>query len=216
MKCLFTILSLVVAVSTIQEFEVTDEVYFDIMIDNHPAGRIVIGLFGEIAPKTVKNFITLATTGVEGKTYIGTRFHKVIKKYLIQAGDVEKTDGYGSISIYGKYFEDETFEVKHTVPLFVSMANIGRNTNGCQFFITTVTAPWLDGFHTSFGKVVSGEAIIYKIEQVKTDNDNNPLIPVVIYDCGILRTVEPYIISDKTYDYEYSNIFNTILFISVH
>lgn len=67
-----------------ETFKVTDQVYFDIMIDNHPVGRIVIGLFGDIAPKTVKNFITLATTGVAGKKYDGTTFHRVIKKFMIQ------------------------------------------------------------------------------------------------------------------------------------
>ena len=73
-----------IALLQAETFKVTDQVYFDIMIDNHPAGRIVIGLFGEIAPKTVKNFVTLATTGIAGKTYIGTTFHRVIKKFMIQ------------------------------------------------------------------------------------------------------------------------------------
>ncbi|XP_014483138.1 PREDICTED: peptidyl-prolyl cis-trans isomerase, rhodopsin-specific isozyme-like [Dinoponera quadriceps] len=202
MKRLLTIVVLVAAASTAIEaetFKITDKVYFDIMIDNHPVGRIVIGLFGDIAPKTVKNFITLATTGVAGKKYTGTRFHRVIKKFMIQGGDVENGDGTGSISIYGKYFEDETFEVKHNGPLFVSMANAGKDTNGCQFFITTIATPWLDDHHTIFGKVVSGEAVVFKIEQTKTDSDDVPLIPVVIYESGILPT-EPYTISDNPYD----------------
>ncbi|EFN75266.1 Peptidyl-prolyl cis-trans isomerase, rhodopsin-specific isozyme [Harpegnathos saltator] len=202
MKRLLTVVVLVAAVSTVVEaetFKVTDTVYFDIMIDNHPVGRIVIGLFGEIAPKTVKNFITLATTGVAGKKYTGSKFHRVIKKFMIQGGDVENGDGTGSISIYGKYFDDETFEVKHSGPLFVSMANAGKNTNGCQFFITTIATPWLDDHHTIFGKVVSGEAVVFKIEQTKTDSDDIPLVPVVIYESGILPT-EPYSISDNPYD----------------
>jgi cyclophilin family peptidyl-prolyl cis-trans isomerase len=82
---------------------------------------------------------------------------------IVAAGDVEQDDGYGSISIYGKYFEDETFQVKHTAPLFVSMANIGKDTNGCQFFITTVMAPWLDGYHTAFGKVIKS---IYRLKKL--------------------------------------------------
>lgn len=65
-------------------FTVTDKVYFDVMIDDHPAGRIVLGLFGDVAPKTVKNFLTIATTGVNGRTYAGTLFHRVIKKFMIQ------------------------------------------------------------------------------------------------------------------------------------
>lgn len=201
MKRLLTIIVLMAAASTIEAetFTVTDHVYLDIMIDNHPAGRIVIGLFGDIAPKTVKNFITLATTGVAGKKYTGTRFHRVIKKFMIQGGDVENGDGTGSISIYGKYFDDETFEVKHSGPLFVSMANAGPNTNGCQFFITTIATPWLDDHHTIFGKVVSGEDVVFKIEQTKTDSDDIPLVPVVIYDSGTLPT-ESYTVSNNPYE----------------
>lgn len=65
-------------------FTVTDKVYFDVMIDDHPAGRIVLGLFGDVVPKTVKNFLTIATTGIDGKTYAGTTFHRIIKKFMIQ------------------------------------------------------------------------------------------------------------------------------------
>nr|XP_012229414.1 PREDICTED: peptidyl-prolyl cis-trans isomerase, rhodopsin-specific isozyme-like [Linepithema humile] len=202
MKCLLTIVVLVAAATSTTEaetYKVTDQVYLDIMIDNHPAGRIVIGLFGDIAPKTVKNFVTLATTGLAGKKYAGTTFHRVIKKFMIQGGDVENGDGTGSISIYGKYFDDETFKVKHSGPLFVSMANAGKNTNGCQFFITTIATPWLDDHHTVFGKVVNGEAVVFKIEQTKTNSDDVPVAPVVIYDSGTLPT-EPFTVSDNPYE----------------
>lgn len=197
------IVILVTAALTIkaETFKVTNEVYFDITIDNHPVGRIIIGLFGDIAPKTVKNFITLATTGTAGKKYMGTKFHRVIKKFMIQGGDVENGDGTGSISIYGKYFDDETFEVKHSGPLFVSMANAGKNTNGCQFFITTIATPWLDDHHTVFGKVISGEDVVFKIEQTKTDSDDVPLVPVVIYDSGTLPT-ETYFYTSSDTPYE--------------
>lgn len=87
----------------------------------------------------------------------------VFSFFFCEGGDVDKGDGSGSISIYGKYFEDEDSGIKHTGPGFVSMANAGENTNGCQFFITTVATPWLDGHHTVFGKVINNLIIIYNI-----------------------------------------------------
>jgi len=104
---------------------VTKQVYLDIKIGDRDAGKLIIGLFGENAPKTVENFFTLATTGLNGKTYKGTKFHRVIKRFMIQGGDLDKGDGSGSTSIYGKYFDDEAFEVKHTTPGMLSMANAG-------------------------------------------------------------------------------------------
>ncbi|KAK0162944.1 hypothetical protein PV327_006670 [Microctonus hyperodae] len=179
---------------------VTDQVFLDIMIDDYPVGRITIGLFGEAAPKTVKNFITIATEGINGRTYAGTKFQRVIKKFMIQGGDVDKGDGSGSISIYGKYFEDEDSGIKHAGPGFVSMANAGENTNGCQFFITTVATPWLDGHHTVFGKVIDGEDVLFKIEQTKTDADDAPTSPVVILKSGKIPTEKPFYISDDPYE----------------
>lgn len=92
-------------------------------------GRIVLGLFGDAAPKTVANFATLAS---EEPGYKGTSFHRVISSFMIQGGAV-----IGRNSIYGGSFEDETFQFKHTGPGLLSMANAGPNTNGAQFFITT-------------------------------------------------------------------------------
>ncbi|XP_014230843.1 peptidyl-prolyl cis-trans isomerase 6-like [Trichogramma pretiosum] len=181
-------------------FTITDQVYFDIMIGDNPAGRMVIGLFGEDTPKTVKNFMTLASEGIEGKTYAGSKFHRVIKKFMVQGGDIEKNDGSGSISIYGKYFDNENFKFDHVGPGMVSMANAGKDTNGCQFFITTIATPWLDGQHTVFGKVVDGMDVVFKIENTRTDVDDHPILPVVIQECGILPTYSPYTVSDNPYD----------------
>ncbi|XP_034951291.1 peptidyl-prolyl cis-trans isomerase, rhodopsin-specific isozyme-like [Chelonus insularis] len=202
MNLLFVVIFISVTCPVIQatSYKVTDQVFLDIMIDDYPIGRIVIGLFGEAAPKTVKNFLTIATTGINGRTYSGSKFHRIIKKFMIQGGDIDKGNGSGSISIYGKYFEDEDSGYKHAGPGFVSMANAGKNTNGCQFFITTVATPWLDGVHTVFGKVIDGQDVLFRIEQTKTDVNDAPVVPVVILKSGQIPTPEPFYISDDPYD----------------
>lgn len=90
-------------------------------------------------------------------------------------------DGKGSISIYGTYFADENLEINHTAPGFLAMANKGPNTNGCQFYITTMSAPWLDGKHTIFGKVIRGQGYVHTVEKVylftKDFNQINPQGP---------------------------------------
>jgi peptidylprolyl isomerase len=153
------------------EHKVTAEFYLDISHGDNFSGRIVLGLFEDYAPKTVENFRQICTKGIDGLSYNGTRFHRVIYKFLIQGGDILKGDGAGSISIYGKHFEDENLTINHTAPAYIGMANQGPDTNGCQFYITTVTAPWLNGKHTVFGKVVNGQEFIHLTERVKTTTD---------------------------------------------
>lgn len=182
------------------QYKVTDQVYLDIEQNDQRLGRIVLGLFGEITPITVKNFVTIAGKGVDGNTYAGSKFHRVIPKFMIQGGDILTNNGSGSTSIYGKYFDDENFDIKHNGPGFISMANAGKNTNGCQFFITTIPTPWLDGHHTVFGKVVEGQDIVHKIEQMKTDSDDHPVDEVLIKESGVINTPMPFFVSDEHYE----------------
>ncbi len=163
--------------------------YFDIQIGNNYAGRVYFELFDEIVPRTCMNFRTLCMKSVTGKgeaDYKGVPFHRVIKNFMIQCGDTTNGDGTGGMSIYGRNFEDENFELTHNQTGLLSMANAGPNTNGSQFFITT-KAPLqhLDGKHVVFGMVVKGYEIIKKIEKLQTNENDVPYEEVRVIDCGL-------------------------------
>lgn len=149
-------------------------------------GPITLELYTPQAPKTVRNFVTLAQRGY----FDGTVFHRVIPSFMIQGGDPTGT-GRGGQSIYGDKFEDEIDpSLKHTGAGVVSMANAGPDTNGSQFFITLAPTPWLDGKHTIFGRVKSGMGVVKRMGLVRTDAEDRPVEDVKIVRARVLAEDE--------------------------
>ena len=171
--------------------------YFDVSIGGSPVGRIVFGLFTSALPKTCENFRALCT-GEKGSAasgvplcYAGSIFHRVIKDFMVQGGDFTRGDGTGGVSIYGEKFADEGFPYNHDVPMLLSMANAGKDTNGSQFFITTKDTPHLDNKHVVFGKVLKGQDVVRLVEHEKGDDSNNrPYRTCKIEACGALAEGE--------------------------
>ncbi|GAA98178.1 uncharacterized protein L969DRAFT_85894 [Mixia osmundae IAM 14324] len=165
-------------------------VYFDITINDGPAGRIAFELFSDVVPKTADNFRQLCT-GEKGFGFADSKFHRIIKGFMIQGGDFTRGDGTGGRSIYGEKFEDENFKLTHDKPFLLSMANAGPDTNGSQFFITTSKPAHLDGKHVVFGKVIGGRQVVRMIEDSKTNAQDAPSETIAIAKCGELQPDEP-------------------------
>ncbi|KAL3072673.1 hypothetical protein niasHS_017647 [Heterodera schachtii] len=167
------------------------KVFFDITIGGKAAGRIVMELYSDIVPKTAENFRSLCTgekgMGKSGKPlhYKGSKFHRVIPNFMLQGGDFTRGNGTGGESIYGEKFVDENFKEKHTQPGILSMANAGPNTNGSQFFVTTVKTEWLDGKHVVFGRVTDGMDVVKAVEAQGSQSGRSSK-DIMIADCGQL------------------------------
>lgn len=187
---------------------VTHRAYLDIEMEGEQVGRIVLGLFGDVAPKAVENFVSLCKCDkgkgkLTGKDlcYKGSKIHRVITNFMIQGGDFSNNDGTGGESIYGGYFEDESFAVKHNRRYMLAMANSGKkNTNGSQWYINTVKTQWLDGKDEIFGMVLSGKDVITRIEKEGT-HGGVPQSNIIVSGSGSLpteaRDASPRLISEK-------------------
>jgi len=191
-------------------YTVTDEVFFEVEVKNIDGagndftGRFTVALFGETAPMTVMNFVSLARGYKKGKDFLhykNTPLHRIVPDFVLQMGDITIGDGTGGQSIFGAKFNDEEFLLSHRSPGWVSMANQGRDTNGSQFFIMLSRARWLDGKHVVFGKVIKGYDVIRTLGEVPSDPSTAlPKTKVTITDCGVVPLERKYNLGEKFLD----------------
>ena len=169
MKRLFFVVLCVCMLTSVAKGE--DMEKKDIVVLETTQGVIEIKLMPEVAPKTCENFVGLIEKGY----YDGIIFHRVIKNFMVQCGDPTGT-GRGGESLWGSSFEDEVVkDVKFDKKGILAMANSGPNTNGSQFFITTIATPWLNMKHTIYGEVIVGYDVVEKIENIQTGAMDKPV-----------------------------------------
>ncbi|KQJ96092.1 peptidyl-prolyl cis-trans isomerase [Brachypodium distachyon] len=172
-------------------------VFLDIAIGTTPAGRVEIELYADKVPRTAENFRLLCTgerrsrSSGRALSYKGAAFHRVVPGFMCQGGDITAGNGTGGEAAVAaadgqRYFHDEGFEVRHDAPGVVSMANAGPNTNGSQFFVALDRAPWLDGRHVAFGRVLESSMPVVRAVEKAGSWSGKTLKPVVITDCGQL------------------------------
>ncbi|KAG7661850.1 uncharacterized protein J8A68_004625 [[Candida] subhashii] len=184
--------------------------YMDIVINDTKLGRIVFELYDDLAPKSTENFLNLCNTTSDNPSYKDNIFHRVIKNFVIQAGDIENghnqsinqnSIGKGNISTIGP-IPGENLSEPLDEPFKLCMANVDGdvNTNGSQFFITTYPQPHLTGKHSVFGRVIHGKSVVREIEQMKTNKEYMPLDKVIIADCGEWKEGMEIPIFNASYD----------------
>lgn len=169
--------------------KVTNKIYFDVAVADAPAQRVEIGLYGFASPKAVANLVAMASCKTEKLCYKNTKFHRIIKDFIVQGGDVEKGDGSGIRNIYDRPYSDDVFALAlmHDRAGVVQVANAGPNQNGGQFVILCGAAPHLNGNHVIVGKVLSGLDTVLDANKVETDEaTGKPKKDVLIKDCGVL------------------------------
>lgn len=169
---------------------ITDKIFFDVVIGDGKAERIVFGLYGHSSPRGVRNLVAMAGCSQPDLCYKGSKFHRVIKDFVVQGGDVENGDGTGIANVYGRPFSDDVFGLvlMHNRKGLVQIANSGPNQNGGQFVILTGVAPHLNGNHVIAGVVIEGLDFLMEMNDVEVTSDNSkPVKDVIIKDCGVLE-----------------------------
>ena len=161
--------------------------FLTFQLGDSPVGTLHLDLNEKIVPRTVQNFTTFLTRRHD-EAYLNSRVHRLIKGFMLQAGDFTKGDGTGGYSIFGNTFSDENFLLQHDRPGTLSMANAGKDTNGSQFFCTFRATPHLNGKHVVFGYVdlEKSGTVLKALEQIRTGGDDRPLRPLKIVDCGVV------------------------------
>merc|ERR1712168_458683 len=185
---------------------ITSKVTMEITFGHEVVGNITFGLFGRTCPKTVRNFITLANPNrPDGEGYRGSKIHRIVKGFAFQGGDYLNNDGSGGWSIYGRFFRDENFSIKH-FPFCLSMANSGPNTNASQFFVPVIRTSWLDNKHVVFGQVIEGHKIAKQINDIKTNAFDRPYRQVFISNTWTEMYKKDYLKKTELYGYRQSFI----------
>ena len=165
-----------------KQFNKTNKVYFEIYKNNTKLGNIVLELNETVCPITVGKFIH----EIKKNSYKNSKFHRIIKDFCIQGGDIVTYNGQTNVTSNNEQFCDENFILKHNEPFVVSMANNGPDTNGSQFFITTSVCNHLDNKHVVFGKVIddNSKQIIMQMNDAVTNDRDEPIDEYVINNCG--------------------------------